>query len=513
MAQSEGAMTVGHPMDDEFFGSEDGSFQGSDLRFSSTAHMVEPLNRMPKRAVSYQEINAANNWNNAAPKKGSEARRHFLKDEPPSVEHMSLSGGKRTAKALETKNFVRPGSVMLRGNEDGFSDGTSPGPSTPSALGQGGEPIDKEERRQRRLARNRASARMRRLKKKTMADRLDLEVEDLQRSIAFLRVLESCRNSHNGPKPKLSQLSRSVLECAFEASKQPVNPNDEQELIGRLDGSKTGVKKQSDKEKQQLASDVREQLIQLSVADLRELALQHLGGNKSQDNSIHVIRRNAAAQLFLDSQITLVELIRSMATSNSALYVLLAAELNVTEQGAKGATSRTKKTNKAFLDSTGIGVSANPSEEDAQMPMENTRGATQTQKAVGIDPLPEESSRKPRSKGEKLSQQDRQAKMRALQSNLAARLNLSAQQRQQIAQLGHGLQKEQLCCQALLHISLMLSLSKWMNFPTIEQVQDGFRGVLLANQLDKFSTWSKRNIGAINALEITPRQKRMSSLS
>jgi hypothetical protein len=92
----------------------------------------------------------------------------------------------------------------------------------------------------------------------------------------------------------------------------------------------------------------------------------------------------------------------------------------------------------------------------------------------------------------------------ALRLDLAQRLNLSEHQRQQIAPLARGLQREQLALDALVKVASSLSAQKWMHFPTVEQFQAAFRGVLLANQMDKFYNWAKRNAAAIDALDITP---------
>ena len=93
------------------------------------------------------------------------------------------------------------------------------------------------ERRQKRLERNRAAARLRRQKKKNITDMLRQEVYDLQRSITFLKVLSEYRkvsvpsSSLNYPLP--------ILKDAYKASMQaPSGLTEELDQIENITGTR-----------------------------------------------------------------------------------------------------------------------------------------------------------------------------------------------------------------------------------------------------------------------------------
>jgi hypothetical protein len=95
-----------------------------------------------------------------------------------------------------------------------------------------------------------------------------------------------------------------------------------------------------------------------------------------------------------------------------------------------------------------------------------------------------------------------QEELAFLRQDLMHTLNLTAHQQASIKQLAFGQQKELLACHAFSRLAGTLAANAWMDFPAVEAVQDGFRSFLLANQLELFYKWSKRNLSAIESLDI-----------
>jgi len=457
--------------------------------------------------------------------KGKSVRHGLLNPAPVSKNGHPLQRASSKRSAQELDKHVSFANRNVRDNELGDSKSGSENDLTDKQA--------QEQRRLRRLARNRASARMRRMKKKTMADSLEVEMDDLIRSIKFLGELEKFRKHCPQTVDGCLGYPRGVIEDAYIKSQEPLD----REKSNKKD-TNAGKSQEDNETPEQTVERIRMELRHQDNAEIQEILLKSLVTGKTQDRTISVYRRKLVTKLFEDSQIAFAELIRQSGAENDALYSLAAKyQVVLTDLGHEVASHRRFTSCYVHTDDADAKRQQEQAcqkqreqmangEKNGERKVSKVKGKQQPNQEVnavlcsgninnlagrpekvGMNPFPCNSMYTPGGQGRVPTQkQDIEHKMNHLRADLLQTLQLTEQQKMQIQQLGRGLQKEQLMCQAFYRVAASLSAHNWLDYPEVEQIQDGFRGVLLVPQIEKFHNWSKRNANAIEALDIAPSQ-------
>ena len=120
---------------------------------------------------------------------------------------------------------------------------------------------DEEEKRKKRLARNRASARLRRLKKKNLVDSYEGEVGVLEASLSKLRAHQWGASDSNNHEALIEALS-------MERGQQPLTAEERRQLISSIVGQQ------------------REQVANLLDCQLESWMLSELANSQSADSSV-----------------------------------------------------------------------------------------------------------------------------------------------------------------------------------------------------------------------------------
>ncbi|GBG23925.1 Hypothetical Protein FCC1311_001442 [Hondaea fermentalgiana] len=455
--------------------------------------------------------------------------------------------------------YTNPRHSLLSQNGMTFSS-SMPSPSATSPYADDDSMMsvsgDNSGRREKRLARNRASAKMRRLKKKTMTDSLELEVKDLLRNIEFLRLLDTRRQTGAGKGATGSRASAQSsglgttacpfssqdMRDAYVASRQPMPIFDEP---GMAPKPPAGAKKtQEEEDAAAVQQRIEEELATIDDAELYRMFWKSLVAGPTQDMSVSRPRRRTATEMFTDWQTGWLDYVRTSGAENGAMYLLLADRLAISEAATR-ATSVRRNTGKNLYyrkpmpagmpGGAGVGAGLDLHADADELPpaslsapANNTttappkpKGAsarrggsgafTQPRKVPGMDMMPRSNLY---SDGGAIPNVDKidppqspadvQKRIEALRKDLQNTVHFTDDQRAQIRQLSTGMQKEQICLQAFERIITSLAANEWLMFPAIEEIHEGFRGVLHASQMEKFKAWSMRNLEAIRSLDIVP---------
>jgi len=383
----------------------------------------------------------------------------IMGDRLDKVRHQLLTSsddaavGKRNAQGLEKRVplFSNPRHEMLQ------TDDTT-------------ESIGDDDARNKRLIRNRAGARMRRLKKKNMVDLLKLEVEDLRHAINQLKTTQRYRETHSNESFGMVSYPNDALKSAYFSLHRGLDPSEE-------DDDESSILADPEVERQR----IMDQLMSLTKEDLEKILLQTLVSTSTQDSTISVPRKSASVQLFLDSLVSWAEFVRQSSVQNNALYLLCTSDSKDGTSSSCAAEIREHIMKEILLSESDVGRLANEKSSDSPTIPTLT-------KVVGVDPFPIKRSHK--------------MDIDHLRKDLLSKLKLRNDQKEHISQLARGLQKEQLCSNAFLRLGTSLASKNRMDFPTVGQLEDAFRGVLFADQMQKFKVWINRNNNSIANLEV-----------
>lgn len=460
----------------------------------------------------------------------------------------------------QSSSYTNPRHSLLSQNGMTFSS-SMPSPSAASAFDDDSAMSvtgDSSGRREKRLARNRASAKMRRLKKKTMTDSLELEVNDLLRSIEFLSVLDKRRQNAkinaasirstgasgaNGGLGKSAACPFSVqdLREAYTASRQPMQVYDDPVLMPK--SAATSKKTQEEEDAAAVQQRIDEELSAMDEGELYKMFWENLVAGPTQDMSVSRPRRRAATEMFTDWEAGWADFLRISGAENSAMYFLLADQLTSTEESARATNVRRNATKSLYYrkpmpagmsGGSGVGLGLDYHEDIGELPPASLsapanavtttpkpkvlpeRGAShmsaQARKVAGIDEQPlsqvyAASGHVPTNSNgseQPLTPAQVKQKLEMLRKDLQKTLQFTDEQRAQIRQLAVGLQREQICLHAFHRILTAMATNEWLMYPAIEEIHEGFRGVLLTNQMEKFKAWSLDNLRAIRSLDIVP---------
>mmetsp|Transcript_2222 Transcript_2222/g.2544 ORF Transcript_2222/g.2544 Transcript_2222/m.2544 type:complete len:600 (+) Transcript_2222:429-2228(+) len=409
-------------------------------------------------------------------------------------------------------------------------------------------PENAEARKQKRLARNRAAARIRRQRRKTIVDTLERELVDLNRSIVFLRKINEFKKKEN-QKARLGgyigvlSVPTSVVKSAHDtanevdvkvangvvtttSSFEPVSSN--KPSVMQRAGSKSSVGREMNGDGDAkpsvpvnpfAGSDCPKHI--RSDDDARKVLLGYLVGNSQESNSLSMTRRRAAIQLFLDRQIKVCHKLATAGMVNCSPGSLL---FNETHNGDGMDISENIRATTELLTAMKLSVTHHVNGSPAHQKENSLNGKPATASAVKLNsekPTPSEPPnlnvpgrymREGVLKQQNIFGEFTRTSAAASQDpkvadqlahELAQTLNLAGEQKAQLHQLSQGLQREQIKLQALQRISLSFACHGWLEYDTIEQAQGQFRGLLSARQMEHFYNFIVKNQEQINKLKLS----------
>jgi len=366
---------------------------------------------------------------------------------------------------------------------------------------------DAETRKAKRLARNRAAARMRRMKKKILADWLQTEVEEILRKIDFLSEVSVRQNDMRPLDPRYGVLDRPLqqLQRAFQLSNRPMNIADEEGIK-----QAPGFRKQKEERASALKPHEDMQLSELNKDDLQEFLAENLISGKTQDNTMSKPRRMAMIEGFLDFQVGWADSLRTAAVQNSVIRCLLSSQRDAMSDQAGSAMrirhemtferyNRSENYKAEVMNSSPMPpvVMSRSAASNIKKERDEESNSLARKRVQGIDPFPLSQMYK---QNHSPTTAEIQETARKLGEDLQKTVNFSPQQLSEIQRLSKGLQKEQLCAHAFHRIVMSLAHRQWLCYPEVEEMIRNFKGVLQGNQMSQFMRWTEQNVKNIDGI-------------
>jgi len=413
-------------------------------------------------------------------------------------------------------------------------------------------------RKQKRLARNRAAARIRRQRRKTIVDTLERELVDLNRSIAFLKKIAAYKENEKRKRPEercigvLSIPKSNIISAHESATNIEVKVANGTVTASALPGSinapkgsvlqKASAKSKSMKRGQEDEDDEDDDMmderssgalptnpfaagdtpvhIQTEV-EAKQVLLEYLVGNPQETNSLSMSRRRAAIQLFLDRQIYCCHKLACAGLTNSyagsilfesdvrngsvkksesigtITELLRSMKLSLTHHVA-GSPAHHKENSLAGKPAMSSAVKLNSEKPTPSVPPDlSIPGTVMRRGVIEAHSLFGKFTQPP------VSSKVSKTMTAQLAMELSQTLNLSPEQKSKLRQLSHGLQQEQIRLQALQRVALAFACHGWLEYDTLEQAQGQFRGLLSDRQMNYFYNFIWKNQVQIDRLDLS----------
>lgn len=355
-----------------------------------------------------------------------------------------------------------------------------------------GKMEDTEDKKQKRLARNRAAARMRRQRRKTIVDTLERELVDLERSISVLKDVNAYLDKNGGFGTPDCSVPVPVMKRAIETAPSVDNSSLEAPNLDFDDDEGKGV-------------DGDVQTPEQAKVEL----LRYLIGDSKDKYSISQTRRRAAIQYFVDNQISACRNLSLLGARSSAVSIIAAnnGKKRQYETGTEVPVEMLRTARRTALSHHLPGSpggppikTANPSTNtDIRKEVPLTNGVNKPRKGVLIDTETTNNI--------KVVSAANLQEVEKLRADLMNVLKLKPAQVKQLKKLSQGLEIEQVRLHALERASLAFACHDWMEFPFLELAQTQFRGLLSNKQLGLFHYFIKKNERQIKQLNLESRMR------
>ena len=403
------------------------------------------------------------------------APREYVKD--------ASVGGKRTAQGMaRIKKFEMEDKSVLSC------------PDLANLEGGNGKMEDTEDKKQKRLARNRAAARMRRQRRKTIVDTLERELVDLERSISVLKDVNAYLDKNGGFNTPDHSVPVPVMKRAIETAPSVDNSSLETPNLDFDDDEGKGADHNVE-----------------TPAQAKMEMLRFLIGDSKDKYSISQTRRRAAIQYFIDNQISACRKLSLLGARSSAVSIIAAntGKKRQYEAGMEAPVEMLRKARNQALchhlpgSPGGPPVRMNNPSSNANDSLQDpsaSNGTNTARRGVLIDT-------KTTMDGKTVVSTDNLKEVEALRADLMNVLELKPAQMKQLKKLSQGLEIEQVRLHALERASLALACHDWLEFPFLEQAQTQFRGLLSNKQLSLFHYFIKKNERQIKLLNLEAKMR------